>query len=110
MIDAVSMFFDISINYLSDVRDIQGFADYAFYSFFTSPTGTTYRDIECFLAKERAPARVDLKSKYPEKHPVTVIKNEEYLRGRGPCFFASCFSCSTIWQRKTQYLAVIVSQ
>jgi len=33
---------------------------------------------------------VDIRSKHPEKHLVTLVKNEYFLRGRGPCFFASC--------------------
>jgi len=33
-------------------------------------------DIYCCLAKERALLRVDAGSKYPEKHSVTLVKNE----------------------------------
>ena len=36
-------------------------------------------------------ASVDIRSKYSEKHSVTLVKNEDFLRGCGPCFFASCF-------------------
>jgi len=39
--------------------------------------------------KEKVPARVDITSKYPEKHSVTLVKNENFLRGRN--FFATCF-------------------
>jgi len=38
----------------------------------------TYGDISCCLAMERARARVDIRSKYPEKHSVTLIKNEYF--------------------------------
>jgi len=33
---------------------------------------------------------VDIRSNHPEKHSVTLVKNEYFLRGCGPCFFASC--------------------
>jgi len=38
-----------------------------------------------------------MRSKYPEKHSVTLVKNKRifFLRGRGPCFFASCFLASS---------------
>ena len=39
----------------------------------------------------RENSTVDIRSKYPEKHPVTLGKNEHYLRGRVHCFFASCY-------------------
>jgi len=51
-----------------------------------------YEGISCCLTKERPPARVGIRSKYPEKHLFTLIKNEDFLRGRALCFFASYFS------------------
>jgi len=39
----------------------------------------TCGDIECCLAKERAPVRVEIRSKYPEKHSVTLVRNEDFF-------------------------------
>jgi len=38
----------------------------------------------------RASARVDIRPKYPEKHSVPLVKNENSWRGSGPCLCASC--------------------
>jgi len=44
----------------------------------------------------RAPASVNIRSKYSEKHSVTLVKNDDFMRGRGPGFFASCFLTSPL--------------
>jgi len=37
-----------------------------------------------------------MKSKYPEKYSVTLLKSENFLRGRSPyCLFASLFILTT---------------
>jgi len=42
----------------------------------------TYGDIKYCLAKEMAPARIDIRLKYPENHSVSLVKNEDFSRGR----------------------------
>jgi len=40
----------------------------------------TFGDIiQCCLAKEWTPARVDTRSKYPENHSLTLEKNEYFF-------------------------------
>jgi len=43
----------------------------------------TYGNISCCLAKERTPEGVDIRSKYPNKHSVTLVKNKDFLFGGG---------------------------
>jgi len=45
----------------------------------------------------KAPASVNIRSKHPEEHSVTLVKNEDLLRGHGRCSFASCLFFPPLW-------------
>ena len=62
----------------------------------TTAKATTFQtrqpDFHDLWGHLRAPERVDIRSKYPKKHSVTLVKDEDFLRRRiSSCFFASCF-------------------
>jgi len=50
----------------------------------------TYGNFLCCLSEERAPTSVDIRSNYPEKLLVTLVKNEEFFARFWLWFFASC--------------------
>jgi len=52
----------------------------------------TYGDIQSCLIKERAPASVDIRSKYPEEHSVTLVQYENFLRGLWPLLLCVLFN------------------
>jgi len=46
------------------------------------------------------------RSKCPEKHSVTLVKNENFWRGTGPCFWASCFKCDKLKRSSKIFFSV----